>query len=648
MSVGLNGYLNQNYSLIPLKGKISAIKQWNTEHSNDINQIDKWKSKFGQNFGLVTGSTNKLVVLDIDFKDQGHESLESLEAELGAIPETVTVKTGNGRHYYFYYDGIDIRNKVGLLKGIDIRAEGGYVVTAGSKHSNGKNYQFEEGLSFDDIPIAPLPQKIKEFILQSRPIQKDTSSLNSGLIKDLSEGARNSTLFKISCSLRDIGLEKEFSKNLLATINENHCKPQLSINDIETIGNSSWKYKKDRDLVIEPTFNYSDSQLFQTSLGKSILKICEDVEASPIAILTQLLTMFGNVVGRSIYFPLNASSNLYSNIYTVVVGETSRGRKGTSYGVANKIIFESTEQYGKCCKVGLSTGEGIIHAIRNPTEEDNGVSDKRLLLTETEFARALEVIKRDKETTSSVLRDSWDSPPSIATLTKTNPSIASDPHIGFIGHITPNEFRSKLSAKEISNGFANRFIPIYSMRMNTIPRAKNLDFSTLFDTDDFKRRINDLPINNRFELHSDALAYHDELYYKFEGDSRSELNEELKARGFQNLLKLALIFSRFHGQEAITKESLIYAEEIIDYSHQTIDFLFSKFAKLSKDAKKVLKEIKTHGSLNRTQIRDLFNRNGTKSLTLQQRTNSCKNELLTGEYIEVTESDNKETWTLKV
>ena len=183
--------------------------------------------------------------------------------------------------------------------------------------------------------------------------------------------------------------------------------------------------------------------------------------------------------------------------------------------------------------------------------------------------------------------------------------------------------------------------------MNTIPRAKNLDFSSLFDTADFKRRINDIPFDNRFELHKNALNYHDELYYKFEGDSRSELNEELKARGFQNLLKLSLIFSRLHGQENITKDSLKYAEEIIDYSHQTIDYLFSKFSHLSKDSKKVLKEIKTNGPQNRTQIRDLFGRNGTRQLTLQQRTDNCRTELLNAGFIEVSQEDGKEIWTLK-
>ena len=64
-----------------------------------------------------------------------------------------------------------------------------------------------------------------------------------------------------------------------------------------------------------------------------------------------------------------------------------------------------------CLETGLSSGEGLINRVRDPlykeTEDgpevvDPGVSDKRLLVTESEFASPLTVMKRDGNTLSMV------------------------------------------------------------------------------------------------------------------------------------------------------------------------------------------------------------------------------------------------------
>jgi hypothetical protein len=76
---------------------------------------------------------------------------------------------------------------------------------------------------------------------------------------------------------------------------------------------------------------------------------------------------------------------------------------------------------------GLSTGEGLISAVRDPVYAsekikdregrvtgcevvmaDRGVEDKRLLVTESEFDRVLQVADRRDNTLSAVLRESWD------------------------------------------------------------------------------------------------------------------------------------------------------------------------------------------------------------------------------------------------
>src|SRR5881394_3129330 len=91
--------------------------------------------------GVVTGAISGLVVVDVDAGHGGNESLEQLEREHGPMPTTLECRTGGGgRHLYFAHPGGLARNKVGLAPGIDIRADGGYVVAPPSLHASGVQY----------------------------------------------------------------------------------------------------------------------------------------------------------------------------------------------------------------------------------------------------------------------------------------------------------------------------------------------------------------------------------------------------------------------------------------------------------------------------------------------------------------------------
>ena len=122
---------------------------------------------------------------------------------------------------------------------------------------------------------------------------------------------------------------------------------------------------------------------------------------------------------------------------------------------------------------GLSSGEGLIWAVRDPIEkqkpvrekghgvdyetviEDHGVDDKRLLVVESEFANTLKVIKREGNTLSPTVRQAWDSG-ILNTMTKNSPAKATDAHVSILGHITSHELR--FGGTEAQNGFANRFL----------------------------------------------------------------------------------------------------------------------------------------------------------------------------------------------
>ena len=107
--------------------------------SVEIEQINSWWSNFpAANVGLVTGKASGLVVLDIDLKSGGLNSLRKLQEDCGQFPQTSCVRTGGGGlHYYFKAPEFPLKNRTNLLPGIDFRGDGGYVVAPPSLHASG-------------------------------------------------------------------------------------------------------------------------------------------------------------------------------------------------------------------------------------------------------------------------------------------------------------------------------------------------------------------------------------------------------------------------------------------------------------------------------------------------------------------------------
>jgi hypothetical protein len=98
---------------------------------------------------------------------------------------------------------------------------------------------------------------------------------------------------------------------------------------------------------------------------------------------------------------------------------------------------------------------------------DEGVSDKRLLILETEFGGVLRVLEREGNKLSALIRQGWDHG-NLATLTKP-PFKATDAHVSIIGHITAEELLALLSRIDAANRFANLFLWVAVRRSKVLP-----------------------------------------------------------------------------------------------------------------------------------------------------------------------------------
>jgi len=105
--------------------------------SADPRRVEAWWLRWPEaNVGVPTGERSGLLVLDVDARGGGPESLAALQRAHGPLPTTAKARTGGGgTHFYFEYpvEG-EVRNSAGRLgPGLDVRGEGGYVVVPPSR-----------------------------------------------------------------------------------------------------------------------------------------------------------------------------------------------------------------------------------------------------------------------------------------------------------------------------------------------------------------------------------------------------------------------------------------------------------------------------------------------------------------------------------
>lgn len=135
----------------------------------DADTIRAWWAKWPDaGVAIATGRGSGLVVLDVDPRNGGDETLGELVAKHGPLPETVSSITGSGgAHYLFKYpSGVDRVKSRAVGAGLDCKADGGYVVAAPSLHASGRTYHWEVANQPGDVEVAELPAWLLELVAE--------------------------------------------------------------------------------------------------------------------------------------------------------------------------------------------------------------------------------------------------------------------------------------------------------------------------------------------------------------------------------------------------------------------------------------------------------------------------------------------------
>jgi 5S rRNA maturation endonuclease (ribonuclease M5) len=102
-----------------------------------------------------------------------------------------------------------------------------------------------------------------------------------------------------------------------------------------------------------------DEIAFHGLTGDIVRRIAPHTEADPAALLIQVLFAFANIIGRNAYMMADGARH-YLNLFVLLVGLTSKSRKGTSWAHVLRIFQRVAELWAKTCIAnGLSSGEGL-------------------------------------------------------------------------------------------------------------------------------------------------------------------------------------------------------------------------------------------------------------------------------------------------
>jgi hypothetical protein len=222
-------------------GKHPATTSGFKDASTNPETINEWVGRNpGRNIGMATGSEH--FVIDVDAKHNGHESLKELEEKLGPLPETLRARTGGGGEHLHFRSNRPLNSTTSFSPGLDLKAEGGYVVMPPSTHVSGTGYTWDNL----DQDIASIPDAWLKF-LQSVKKQKSSKDWNYGA----EEGERNDKLFRYACKLRGKGFSHQAILEECLKANESY-NPPLNTDEVEKIVESASKYEAEP--IADPNF----------------------------------------------------------------------------------------------------------------------------------------------------------------------------------------------------------------------------------------------------------------------------------------------------------------------------------------------------------------------------------------------------------
>jgi putative DNA primase/helicase len=199
-------------------------------------QIRAWWDRWPDaNIGIATGPAH-LVVLDVDARHHGADTLAEMIADHGPLPLTPQAITGGGGQHFLFVNpnGHPVKSRNGIAPGLDIKSDGGYIVAAPSLHVSKRRYEWEHSCHPATVPLAPAPDWL--VTLANGPATHATAPENTG--GTIPQGERNTVLTSMAGSMRRTGFSEAAILAALMETNRERCDPPLADAEVCTVAKS--------------------------------------------------------------------------------------------------------------------------------------------------------------------------------------------------------------------------------------------------------------------------------------------------------------------------------------------------------------------------------------------------------------------------
>lgn len=270
MSIGILKYIDMGWKLVRIHGvdesgrctcgravcatpgKHPYFHDWPALATNDEETIFSWfRDCPHTNLGLLLGPESGVIDVEID-GDDARRAWDSLG--LGEV-WTPTYTSGRGPHRLFKWQEGLPRSAVKKVMGIEVRlgnGSAGQSVIPPSKHVSGAKYSWIDGLSPEDVDVAPLPEKLFRLLYNDdgtgTGITERKEPSRSILHKKVSQGGRNSTLHRFACAeaFKSSNIDSEEEQQDLhmkvAAVNKMQCVPPLDDSEVVALCRSAVHY----------------------------------------------------------------------------------------------------------------------------------------------------------------------------------------------------------------------------------------------------------------------------------------------------------------------------------------------------------------------------------------------------------------------
>jgi len=592
-------HLKWGRSVFPVGPDKKPLVRWGAYQTEKPTESDVrawWTQWPAANIGMACGPVSGFVVLDID----NEEGLQALHQRGVSLPETLTVRTGRGWHYYFQDPGVKTKNfargkREFPIPYVDFRGHGGYVIVPLSRHANGQMYRVEK-----KRPAVALPDWLLTLVRDPDPVQHETAErpahngnrlslaekIFEKAVAQSSEGTRNEMGLWLACQLRDNGLTEteadSYLRRYATAVRDHGSHPYLESEARESLQSAysrpareGWTSPGSQTTGAASTEAVEESGLvdalgaFPEEAWRGPFKVYRDAmqgtsEAPDTAHFSSLWALAAACLRRRVNFYYAYPH--FANVYLVNFGNT-----GDSKTSAGRQGLRLLPDEGVKLLRGVGSAEALGDWMQQPEE---GPAVSHLLFIE-ELATLLTRGGWEGSTLLSFLTETFDAPQKYEIPFRKNPVLVQEPTPTLIAGTTIEWLWKGLREIDVHGGFGNRIFYMTGTPKPPIPLPAKPNPDALADVRVHLHRLTNLSPRELF-FTPDAQALWNDFYRAWKSTTWPELTTAAIKRVPAYIVKLSMIYACFEGTSLITADQLSAAIKVGHYGAKCADQLMNR------------------------------------------------------------------------